>query len=342
MQSMIETKLVSPLPHSARRFLVTGAKGFIGAWIVKELVDRGDPPFVFDIDTETGRLAALLTPEQIASVQFVQGDITQFKDVESAILDHGITHVIHLAGIQVPFCAADPLRGAMINVVGTLNVFEVARRRRDLVQSIVYASSAAVFGPEETYGSATVPEGAPLLPGTHYGVFKQCNEGNARVYFLNDGLSSAGIRPGTVYGVGRDRGMTSGPTKAIKATVIGQPYTIRYTGGMDMQYVRDTARIFIRCAEAGLIGAKVYTLRGDVMQVHEFLTILEQILPPSRMLIRAEGTTLPVSYDFDDSALHSDLADVHRTPLEDGIRETAAIFERLKLAGTLDAKDLET
>ncbi len=339
---MTQTDQSSPVSHPTHRFLITGAKGFIGAWIVKELVDRGDPPFVFDIDTESARLVALLTPEQMASVQLLRGDITQFKDVESAIADHGITHVLHLAGIQVPFCAADPLRGAMINVVGTLNVFEVARRRRDLVQSIVYASSAAVFGPEEAYGGGTVPEGAPLLPGTHYGVFKQCNEGNARVYFLSDGLSSVGIRPGAVYGVGRDRGMTSGPTKAIKAAVIGQPYTIRFTGGVDLQYVRDTARIFVRCAEAGLTGAKVYTLRGDVMQVHEFLTILEQILPISRTLIKAEGKSLPVSYDFDDSALRHDLAGIHRTPLEDGIRETAAIFERLKLARTLDTKDLET
>ena len=338
----MQTHPSSPVPQSARRFLVTGAKGFIGAWIVKELVDRGDRPFVFDIDTESARLAALLTPEQMASVQLLQGDITQFKDVESAIADHGITHVIHLAGIQVPFCAADPLRGAMINVVGTVNVFEVARRRRDLVKSIVYASSVAVFGPEEAYGGGTIPEGAPLLPGTHYGVYKQCNEGNARVYFLNDGLSSVGIRPGTVYGVGRDRGMTSGPTKAIKAAVVGQPYMIRFTGGLDLQYVCDTARIFIRCAEAGLTGAKLYTPRGDVMQVHEFLTVLEQILPHSRTLIKAEGKPLPVSYDFDDSALHRDMAGVHRTPLEDGIRETAAIFERLRLAGTLDTKDLET
>jgi nucleoside-diphosphate-sugar epimerase len=339
---MMQTNSSSAHPDSSRRFLVTGAKGFIGAWIVKELVDRGDQPWVFDIDTESARLAALLTPEQMPSVRMLQGDITQFKDVESAIVDHGITHVLHLAGIQVPFCAADPLRGAMINVVGTLNVFEVARRRRDLVQSLVYASSAAVFGPEEMCGGATVPEGAPLLPGTHYGVFKQCNEGNARVYFLNDGLSSVGIRPGTVYGVGRDRGMTSGPTKAIKATVIGQPYTIRFTGGLDMQYARDTARIFIRSAEAGLTGAKVYTPRGNVMRIPEFLTVLGEILPPSRGLIKAEGHQLPVSYDFDDSSLHKDLGEISHTSLEDGIRETAAIFARLNAAGTLDTKDLET
>ena len=339
---MSPTSSGSPVGRPGRRFLVTGAKGFIGAWIVKELVDRGDQPFIFDIDTDSARLAALLTPEQIASLRFIPGDITHLGDVERAITDQGITDVLHLAGIQVPFCAADPLLGAMINVVGTLNVFEATRRRRGLVQSIVYASSVAVFGPEEVYGRVTIPEGAPLLPGTHYGVYKQCNEGNARVYFLSEGLSSVGIRPGTVYGVGRDRGMTSGPTKAIKAAVVGRPYTIRYTGGTDLQYVRDIARIFIRCAEAGLTGAKVYTPRGDVMQVDDFLTILGKILPISRTLIKAEGNSLPVSYDFDDSALRRDLPDLHRTPLEDGIRETVAIFERLKLAGKLDTKDLDT
>ena len=339
---MSHTQPSSPAASPARRFLITGAKGFIGAWVVKELVDRGERPFVFDIDTETGRIAALLSPEQMAAVTFLRGDITQFKDVEGAIAEHGVTHVIHLAGLQVPFCAADPIRGAMVNVVGTLNVFEVARRRRDLVKSIVYASSQAVFGPEEAYGSAKVPEGAPLLPGTHYGVYKQCNEGNARVYYSTEGLSSVGLRPGTVYGVGRDRGMTSGPTKAIKATVVGQPYTIRFTGGMDMQYVRDTAKIFIRCAEAGLTGAKVYTLRGEAIQVNGFLGMLERILPASQTLVKAEGNSLPVAYDFDDSALHSDLPNIHCTPLEKGIGETAEIFERLKLAGTLDTKDLET
>lgn len=325
-----------------RRFLVTGAKGFIGSWVVKELIDRGESPLIFDIDREAARLAALLSPEQMASVEFVQGDITQGKDVEAAIGGHGITHVIHLAGIQVPFCAADPVRGALINVVGTLNVFEAAKRHPDLVQRIVYASSAAVFGPEEAYGGMTVPEGAPLLPGTHYGVFKQCNEGNARVYYLDNGIPSVGIRPGTVYGVGRDRGMTSGPTKAIKASIVGHPYTIRFTGGMDMQYVRDTARIFIACAEAGLPGAKVYTLRGDVIQVDTFLSVLAEILPAAGTLIKAEGNILPVASDFDDSALHGDLPGLKRTPLAEGIQETAALFERLKQAGTLDTQDLET
>jgi nucleoside-diphosphate-sugar epimerase len=338
---MSQTNPSSVVAHSVPRFLITGAKGFIGSWIVKELIDRGDRPYVFDIDKESARLAALLTPDQLASIELLQGDITQFKDVDRAIADHGITHVLHLAGMQVPFCAADPAHGAMVNVLGTLNVFEVARRRRDLVKGIVYASSVAVFGPEEAYGTGTIPEDAPLLPTTHYGVYKQCNEGNARVYHANDGISSVGLRPWAVYGVGRDRGISSGPTKAIKAAVAGQPYTIRFTGGMDLQYVRDIASIFVRCAEANLTGAKVYTPRGDVIRVHEYLAILEQILPASRTLIRAEGKPLAIAFDFDDSALRRDVPDLRRTTLADGIRETAGIFERLRKAGTLDTKDLE-
>ncbi len=323
------------------RFLITGAKGFIGAWVVKNLIERGERAWVFDLDAGSHRLRALLNEEQMAGFTFIQGDVTRPQDLDRAVAENGITHLVHLAALQVPACAANPPLGAQINVLGTLNVFEVARRRRDLVKRIVYASSGAVFGPEEFYGGSTVREGAPLCPGTHYGVFKQANEGSARVYFTSDGISSVGLRPWAVYGVGRDQGITSGPTKAIKATVVGRPYTVRFTGGLDLQYVNDTARIFLRCAEADLAGAKVYTLRGTVIQMEEFLRTLERVLPRARGLVRGEGRQLPIAYDLDDSALVRDLGEVPRTPLETGIRETAHIFERLKREERLDAGDLE-
>ncbi len=323
------------------RFLITGAKGFIGAWIVKDLVERGDRPWLFDRDQGSYRLRALLSDAQMERVGFVQGDVTRLEELDRAVAEYGITHLIHLAAVQVPACAADPLMGAEINVLGTLNVFEVARRRRDQVKRVVYASSAAVFGPEEFYAASTVPEGAPLLPGTHYGVFKQCNEGNARVYFKDHFISSAGLRPWAVYGVGRDIGVTSGPTKAIKAAVLGRPYTIRFTGGLDLQYVEDTARIFLRCAESDLPGARVYTLRGAVVRMEQFMEELERVVPGARALIRAEGPALPIAYDLDDSALVRDLGDVPRTPLGEGIRATRDIFERLRGEARLDARDLE-
>ncbi len=330
----------NPAQAGKPRFLITGAKGFIGAWIVKTLVERGERPWVFDLDRESHRLRALLTDEQMETVVFLQGDVTRLDDLDRAVAGNGISHIIHLAALQVPACAADPPRGAQINVIGTLNAFEVARRRRDLVKRVVYASSGAVFGPEEFYGG-TVGEGAPLRPGTHYGVFKQANEGNARVYFETEGILSVGLRPWAVYGVGRDQGITSGPTKAIKAGVLGRPYTIRFTGGLDLQYVNDTARIFLRSAEAPLTEAKVYTLRGTVIRMEEFLRTLARMLPRSHDRIRAEGQQLPIAYDLGDTALVHDLGEAPRTPLEQGIAQTAEIFERLERDGRLDKKDLE-
>jgi nucleoside-diphosphate-sugar epimerase len=327
--------------HRESRFLITGAKGFIGAWIVKNLVERGDRPWVFDLDLKSHRLEMLLTQDQMECVGLIRGDIRRLEDVDRAAAEHGITNIIHLAALQVPACAQNPPLGAEVNVGGTLHVFEVAKRRKDTVRSVVYASSAAVFGPEEFYGGAAVKEGAQLRPGTHYGVFKECNEGNARVYYAQNGISSCGLRPWAVYGAGRDQGLTSAPTKAIKALVVARPYTIHFTGAFDLQYVNDTAKIFLRCSEAGLEGARVYSLRGSVVDMDDFLTTLQRLQPMASRLIRAEGSRLPIAPDLDDSALVRDLGEVPRTPLEAGIDETLAIFQKLQKEGRLDTADLE-
>ncbi|MGH9328155.1 MAG: NAD-dependent epimerase/dehydratase family protein [Terriglobia bacterium] len=330
-----------PEGRRAERFLIIGAKGFIGSWIVKNLVAQGETPCLFDSDQDQHRLRALLGEEQISRLCSCPGDITRVEELERAVADHGITQIIHLAALQVPACAANPVRGAQVNVVGTLNVFEAARRHKSQINRVVYASSAAVFGPEEFYGGSMVPGDAILHPGTHYGVFKECNEGNARVYFASDGISSVGLRPWAVYGVGRDQGLTSAPTKAIKSLVVARPYVIRFTGAFDMQYANDTARIFLRCAAADLTGARAYSLRGAVIQVEEFIDTLEKVSPGARKLVRAEGKPLPIAADLDDSALVRDVGDIPRTPLEDGIRETLETFRMLQREGRLDVSDLE-
>ena len=323
------------------RYLITGAQGFLGAWVVKYLVDAGHRPCVLDISPEPKRMASLLDKDQLARVKFIQGDITRAEDVNRAVAENSIDRIIHLAALQVPFCAEDPPLGGRVNVVGTLNIFEAVRLHAKGLKSLVYASSAAVFGPEEFYEEKRVPEGADLYPGTHYGVFKQCNEGNARVYFQTHNISSVGLRPWALYGVGRDQGVTSGPTKAIKAAVVGKPYTIKFTGGIDLQYAEDCARIFLSCGKAGLKGARIYTLRGIAMQVDEFIQRLEQVYPKAKGLIQAKGPRLPIAYDVDDSLLVKELGEAPRTPLEEGISRTVEIFERLHSEGRLDVGDLE-
>jgi nucleoside-diphosphate-sugar epimerase len=231
--------------------------------------------------------------------------------------------------------------GAKVNVLGTLAVFEAVRQSGKQVQRLVYASSAAVFGPPENYDPGAVVDDVLLSPTTHYGVFKCCNEANARIYFQDHGLSSIGLRPWTVYGVGRDFGMTSEPTKAIKAMALGRPYHITYGGWQDLQFVDDVAKIFIRCLEAPYQGAKSYNLRGDVVDLRSFHKALCAVEPNGNRLITFGEKQIPIAYDLDDGALQRDLGPMPRTPLLEGIRQTLEHFLRLHAEGRLDSADLD-
>jgi len=186
-----------------------------------------------------------------------------------------------------------------------------------------------VFGPPEAYPPGPLSDDVRLVPSTHYGWFKCTNEGNARVYFQDHGLSSIGLRPWTVYGVGRDVGMTSEPTKAIQALALGQPYHISYGGWQDLQYVDDVAKTFIRCLEAPYQGAKSYNLRGDVVDLPTFHRALCEVDARAAQLITHGDRQIGIAYDLDDSALQRDLDPMPKTPLVEGIRRTLEMFARL-------------
>jgi nucleoside-diphosphate-sugar epimerase len=224
--------------------------------------------------------------------------------------------------------------GGLIDVIGTLNVFEAARDAGRPVR-VVYASSSAVWGPEEAYGSGKLTEEDPLKPATHYGIFKQANEGNARVFFDTNGISSVGLRPWTVYGVGRDRGLTADPTLAMKAVALGQPFEIRVTGYMDLQYVRDVAEAFAGCLLAPREGAFVFNLEGDVIRMDDLIALLERLRPGAARLISAQGPQVPVCWRMDDSQLRAYVPNLTKTPLAEGVAETLDKFDILHKSGRL-------
>jgi nucleoside-diphosphate-sugar epimerase len=323
------------------RFLITGGYGFIGAWIAKNLLADGAEVFVYDLRENLSRFRLILSEAEIAQVKFVPGDVTDLATLTAALKTHAITHIIHLAGLQVPTCRLDPILGAKVNVLGTLAVFEAAKAVGTQIQRIVYASSAAVFGSPERYPAGSLPDDAPLIPSTHYGIFKICNEGNARIYFQDHGISSVGLRPWTVYGPGRDLGMTSEPTKAIKACLLGRKYDITFGGYTDFQYVNDTARAFILCATRPYSGAKSYNLRGDVVTLKQFHMTLSQVLPEAAHLVTTGQTQIAIAYDLSDECLTRDLGAMPKTTLQEGIRETVEIFRRLQAEGRLDTTELD-
>jgi len=317
------------------RVLVTGAHGCIGAWTVKALLDRGLDVLAYDRDAQPRRLALIAPAEYVQRLGIRTGDIEDQARVKTLVRDEGITHIVHLAAQLMPYCQANPVAGAMANVIGALNVFEAARDAGRPVR-VVYASSSAVWGPEEAYASGKLTEDNPLKPMTHYGVFKQANEGNARVFYQNDGISSVGLRPWTVYGVGRDAGLTADPTLAMKAVALGRPFQIRLTGHMDLQYVEDVADTFVRCLLAPLEGAYVFNLEGATLTMEELVNLLDRLRPGAGKLITASGPKVPVAHRMDGSHLRTQVPGVTNTPLEQGIHRTLGLFAHLASEGRLE------
>jgi nucleoside-diphosphate-sugar epimerase len=319
----------------SKTYFITGAQGCIGSWIVKALVERGDTAVVFDRSDDARRLSAIIEDKDLQSVRFILGDITDREVVLSALESSGAEHVIHLAGLQVPTCKANPVAGAMVNVIGTLNLFEGVKSLG--INGVVYASSAAVYGINDD--DVAVDESAVCEPSTHYGVFKRANEGNARIYFLDHGVSSVGLRPLTVYGVNRDTGLTSDPTKAMKAAVLDRPFHIRFGGATDFQYVADTAAAFIACADQLPDGASVFNLHGETVAVSEVAEIINQ--HASRELVTFSGPEIPIAPTMSDAAIRSVISDLPSTSLSQGIAETMRRFAELRDQNRLDVSDLE-
>jgi nucleoside-diphosphate-sugar epimerase len=329
---------------SPERFLVTGALGCIGAWTVRTLVRRGLPVVTYDLGSDRRRLRLLMTPEELERITFVTGDITSLEQLEAALDAHEINRVIHLAALQVPFCRADPPLGARVNVVGTVNVFEAVKRQGNRMGPVVYTSSIGMYALEDADPrTGRLSSTATAHPLNHYGVYKLANEGNARVYWLDDSVSSIGLRPMTVYGVGRDQGMTSGPTKAIVAAVLGQPFIVPFRGPTLYQYAEDVARTLVAASLSDVRGAHVFNLPGVVADGPAFLAAIDAAVPGASDLIAFDPVDLPFPSEIDHDGIEA-LGDLPLTPFTAGVGATVSILRGLADAGRLDPAEhgLET
>jgi UDP-glucuronate 4-epimerase len=318
------------------RFLVTGAAGCIGAWAIRLLLDDGIEVVASDVNEDLRRFRLISHPRS-DDVKFVALDVTDTAEVARVVKENEITHIIHLAGLQVPFCAANPPLGAMVNVVGNVNVFDAVRAAERTI-GLAYASSAAVFGASSAYSGGVVGDVSPLMPDSHYGVYKVANEGTARIYSLNNGIGSIGLRPFIVYGPGRDQGMTSDATKAILAAVLGESFRFKFGGNMLLTYAPDCARAFIASARAaaGSGDALVLNVPGRRVGVAQLVDMIEDLLPGAAGLLSWETKPISAPALLSSPALN-DVIEFENTSLQEGVRATIEHFRLAVADGLLSA-----
>lgn len=292
------------------RVLVTGGGGFLGGWIVRALTDTGHEARIFDRSANR-QVVREITGEKADALEWIEGDVTDGPALATAA--SGCTSIIHLAALLTPACRADPRHGANVNLIGTLNVFEAAKANG--IARITYASSAAVFGPED---------GATPLPVTLYGAFKLACEGVARAYWLDEGIASIGLRPTIVYGPGREAGLTAGPTLACREAVAGRPYTIGYSGRQDLIYVGDAAAAFAAAAITPFEGAHAFSLTGGTADVAEVIAAIRAEIPEAA--IDFAGPAVPMASDIAETPFERLLGPMPRTSLRDGLSRTIAHY----------------
>ena len=284
-----------------------------------------------DLTNNKKRPELLKDNADLSKVPWVEGDIADTESVLNTIEKYKPESIIHLAALQVPFCAADPTAGARVNVVGTVNIMEAAKQNS--IKRVAHASSMAAHS---------------FLPGsdslkTLYGAYKMCDEQISEVYWQDHKVPSVCLRPAIVNGVGRDQGMTSKQTVAMLAAALGEPYDIPYTGYVSHLSAAEVASAFIHSIAYEGDGAFVFDIFGESVNIKDTIKMINKIKPNAN--ITSSGSEMPFPSKLSDIPLRehlkkriSDYGSINTMTM---ISETIEAFEMLIKSGKIDKSYLK-
>jgi len=313
------------------KVFVSGPTGCIGAATLAWLLDHGATQIVgFSRNQDFSRIDASYQDR----ISLIEGDITDAACVHAAVSSAQPDRIIHLAAFQTPECQSRPFQGLAVNVTGTANILKSAAALGSRLQRFVFASSAAVYGPRSIYPTDTVAEECPYLPPNLYGYWKTAGEGMAQAFFRETGIPTVSLRLATTYGPGRDKGLTSAPTDALRAAAWQQPFAMPYQGREHYHFVTDVGAGFAESALRPFDGYGVFNLRGNTVEGLDFLSLIREAaveigLPEPNLSIAPDAQTMPFVCDLDETAVVSAFPEMPLTPLRDGIRESLEHFRTL-------------
>ena len=305
--------------------LVTGGAGFIGSHIVSLLLNEGWAVRVLD-DFSTGRRENL--QGLVGRLEIFEGDIRDSARLDEAL--RGVEVIFHQAAfVSVPGSMENPLACFDINVQGTANVLETARRHA--VRRVVLASSAAVYGDADIL---PLEEETPLQPLSPYAASKRVDEIYAQLYTRSLGLEVVALRYFNVFG---PRQRPDSPYAAavpifIRRYLDGKPVTVFGDGGQtrDLIYVGDVARANLLAAEHPDAPGQIFNIcTGIETRLLDLLEILDKFFPAALAPVFSEPRPGDIYRSVGSPERAARVIGFRaQTSLEEGLRQTVAWMSR--------------
>lgn len=328
--------------NSTLQILVTGGYGCIGAQTVRWLLANTDALVtVGSRDVSDRRTMALFADTDLKRLQCVGIDVQNQQQLEEVLVRHNITHVIHLAALQTPDCNAHRDLGLQINLAGTQNLIEAIKACRPNLQRLIFASSVAVYGPRSSYPGAKVPMLAEPAPVNVYGAWKLAGEHVARMFSAETGIATLSLRPGVLYGPGRDAGLTAAPTTAMKHVVMGRPFEIPFRSRQDYLYAPDVGAAFGQAALNPYSGYGVFTLPSHTADTHTIVRLMQEAAKEvgleSQFQITVGTSEVPFICDLEYAPFLQAFPDTPHTPLAEALLQSLRTFRSQQQQGVLKA-----
>ncbi len=320
--------------------LITGGYGCIGSetakWLIRHTAAR---VIVCSREVSESRTQRVFHDVDLSRLKFLAADVRQQKQLEEILRTDVVTHVAHLAALQTPDCNAQRDLGLQINLAGTQNLIEAIKSCGHPVQRFVYASSIAVYGPRAVYPPGLVPMLVEPQPVNVYGVWKLAGEHIARIFHQDTRVPIVCLRPGVLFGPGRDAGLTSSPTTAMKHVALGLPYEVPFRTRQDYLYAPDVGAAFGHALIDTFDGYGIYTLPSQTVDTYQFVSEIhsaaEELQIQSPCQITVGDQEVPFISELEFAPFCQRFPGVPHTPLHQAVKASIVTFLDQRARGWL-------
>lgn len=254
------------------KILVLGGAGFIGRRLVHNLREKGNDVCAADIQGDAEYC-----------------DVKDFARVCTVVQSFGPEVIVHLSYIMGDVPKQGLHEVTNVNILGLQNALEAARLFD--VQRVVYASSIAIYGDQSDFGDRVVTEDDYGRPCSYYGWTKQMNEAQARQFTRVHGIPTVGVRSATVFGPGREAGMSAVLNQIIEAGATGASVDLPIAPSQEsvLIHVDDAAEVFAQLALAPHTRHDAYNTGGEFATAKDLADIVTAISPTTQISLDSSG-----------------------------------------------------